>query len=246
MSRGTDTRSRAVNEARATVERPSPSEPPTPPGRAPSRGRPLLRGKLHEVAFWMSLVVAPLLAAYAPSGAGRIATGVYALTLSGMLGVSALYHRVTWPPAQRAVLRRLDHAMIFLLIAGTYTPIALVLPPERGLAVLVVVWVGALAGVGFQLAWPGAPRALQAIVYIALGWTAVAVLPDLARALGGPGLALIVGGGVLYSIGAVVYARRRPDPAPAVFGYHEVFHAFVVAAALCHLAAVAATALPQL
>lgn len=235
MSGGTDTRPRgAAAEARAT------GAPPAP------RGRPLLRGKLHEVGFWMSLVAGPLLVGLAPSGAGRVATGVYALTLSGLLGVSALYHRVTWQPAQRAVMRRLDHAMIFLLIAGTYTPIALVLPAGRGVALLVVVWVGALAGVGFQLVWPTAPRALQAAVYILLGWTAVAVLPDLARALGGAGLALIVAGGVLYSLGAVVYARRRPDPAPTVFGYHEVFHALVLAAALCHLAAVAGMVLPQL
>lgn len=235
MSRGADVRSRpAAEEARATA------------ARSPAQRRPLLRGKLHEAGFWMSLVAGPVLVGFAPSGTGRIAVAVYALTLSGLLGVSALYHRVTWQPAQRAVMRRLDHAMIFLLIAGTYTPIALVLPPARGLALLLVIWVGALAGVGFQVAWPTAPRMLQAAVYVVLGWTAVAVLPDLARALGAGGLALIVAGGVLYSLGAVVYARRRPDPVPAVFGYHEVFHALVLAAALCHFAALAGTVLPQL
>ncbi len=194
----------------------------------------------------MSLVVGPLLVAAAPPGAPRWAVAIYALTLTGLLGVSAVYHRITWSPARRALLRRLDHAMIFLLIAGTYTPIALTLGTGAQVALLAAVWAGALAGVGFQLAWPTAPRWLQAVVYVALGWTAVAVLPELWRTLGGSGVALIVAGGALYSVGAAVYAARRPDPWPRVFGYHEVFHALVLAAAACHLAAVRWMVVPAL
>lgn len=209
-------------------------------------GRPALRGKLHEVAFWMSVVAGPALVLAAPAGGARLATAVYALTVSGLFGVSALYHRVNWSPARRVLLRRADHAMIFLLVAGTYTPISLVLPHGQARWLLAVVWTGALLGVVFALLWPSAPRWVQGIVYVALGWTALAVLPGLFAALGPAAVALIVGGGVLYTLGAVVYARRWPDPWPQVFGYHELFHTLVVAAALCHLLVVTRDVLPLL
>ncbi len=208
--------------------------------------RPALRGKLHEVGFWMSLVAGPLLAAAAPAGAPTLAVAIYAATLAGLLGVSALYHRITWSPERRALLRRLDHAMIFLLIAGTYTPIALTLPPGPRTALLAAIWMGATAGAAVQLVWPHAPRGLQAAVYVALGWTAVVVLPQLWQSLGATGVTLIVAGGALYSLGALVYARRRPDPWPRVLGYHEVFHALVLAAAACHLAVVRWMVIPAL
>jgi hemolysin III len=154
-----------------------------------------------------------------------------------MLGTSALYHRPTWAPAPRRWLRRADHAAIFVLVAGTYTPFTLLLPSHRA-ALLALAWGGAAAGIAQSLFWVQAPRPLVAALYVALGWAVVIFWPALHAALGNAGLFFLVLGGVLYSIGAIVYAMRRPDPAPAVFGYHEIFHAFVVAAAVCHFGVV--------
>jgi hemolysin III len=171
---------------------------------------------------------------------------VYVVGLAGLLGTSALYHRVTWRrPNVRRWLRRLDHSMIFLLIAGTYTPFAvLVLSEPLGAVVLTVIWVGAAGGIALSLLWPDAPKRVSAAVYIALGWVAIVALPQLVDNLGVLGVALVIAGGLLYSAGAVVYACRRPDPAPTVFGYHEIFHVLVVAAAALHFAVIAFIVLP--
>jgi hemolysin III len=171
---------------------------------------------------------------------------VYALSLSALFGVSALYHEVTWSVPVRRWMRRLDHSMIFLLIAGTYTPFGmLVLQGPLARVVLAVVWGGAILGMVLNLVWIDAPKWFSAIVYISLGWVAVASFPELLSELGATGTGLLVLGGVLYLAGAVVYALRRPDPAPEVFGYHEVFHALVIAAAVAHYAVVAFYVLPH-
>ena len=165
---------------------------------------------------------------------------VYVASVLGLFGVSAAYHCITWHSATaRAWMRRLDHSMIFLLIAGTYTPIALLAlnPPDRTV-VLAVVWGGAAAGMGMKLAWPHAPRWLGVPLYIGLGWVAVFVLPDLLTHAGPTMVALLLAGGLLYTTGAICYATRWPNPWPRTFGYHEFFHTAVTAAALCHYAAV--------
>ncbi|GAC1317754.1 MAG: hemolysin III family protein [Thermoleophilaceae bacterium] len=208
--------------------------------------KPRLRGVLHQYAFFASLAMGAAIVVAAPSGRARIAALIYAFAVSGLLGTSALYHRVTWSRSARVWMRRLDHSMIFVLIAGTYTPFALlVLSGTLAHAILIVVWAGAIGGMVLNLVWINAPRWLIAAVYVALGWVAVAAMPDLAGRLGALGVALLAGGGLLYTAGALVYALRRPDPAPAVFGYHEVFHVLVVVAALAHFAVVAFYALPR-
>ena len=208
--------------------------------------KPRLRGVLHQYAFFVSIVLGATLVVFAPSGHARVAAAIYAFSVSGLLGTSALYHRLTWRPRARAWMRRLDHSMIFVLIAGTYTPFSLlVLHGTLARAVLIVVWAGALGGIVLNLVWVTAPRWLIAAVYVALGWVAVAAMPALADAIGASGVALLMAGGLLYTAGAVIYATQRPDPAPAVFGYHEIFHALVVAAAAAHFAVVAFYALPH-
>ena len=181
--------------------------------------------------------------ALAPSGRATVACAVYVAGLSGLLCTSALYHRVDWQPAARIWMRRLDHSMIFVLIAGTCTPFAvLVLSEPLRAIVLVGVWGGAAAGILFTLLWVDAPRWLTAVAYLALGWFAVIAFPQIWERAGAGAVALLVGGGLAYTAGAVVYARRWPDPRPTVFGYHEVFHVLVVVAALAHFVAVAAYA----
>jgi hemolysin III len=215
---------------------------PTPePISPPAPVKPRLRGVVHAHAFYVALAAGAALVAFAPDGRARVAALIYAATLCGLLGTSALYHRVDWRSLRaRAWMRRLDHSMIFLLVAGTYTPFAvLVLHGGLGRTILVVVWAGALGGVLLSLLWPGAPRAVTASVYIALGWVAVVAMPQIADRAGWAALILLGAGGVLYTAGAVIYALRRPDPRPLVFGYHEVFHVLVVIAAAAHYAAVA-------
>jgi hemolysin III len=209
------------------------------PSAAPPREKPLLRGVSHEVASAFALAGGVALVQEAAGLRASLAAAVYALALTAQFGVSALYHRPRWGERARLVMRRLDHAAIFLLIAGTYTPICLLLPPGLGRALLAGVWAGAAAGIALSVAWPTAPKALVAGLCVALGWAVVPVIPALRVAIGTGGLALLLGGGVAYTAGAVVYAARRPDPFPRVFGYHEVFHALVVVAAVCHYAAVA-------
>jgi hemolysin III len=214
-------------------------------GVAPPSARPRLRGVSHQIAFFVSLVSGAVLVAVAPDASSRVEVAIYACSLSGLLGVSALLHRRDWPPRTRQNLRRLDHSMIFVLIAGTYTPIAgIVLTGGLRTAVLVTVWVGALAGVILTVAWIGAPKWATALPYVALGWVAVVAAPELIDGLGAGGFSLLVLGGALYTAGAIVYAAKRPDPFPTVFGYHEVFHALVIAAAISHYAVIAGYALP--
>jgi hemolysin III len=223
---------------------PTPSGVVTPsrPGRP---ARPRLRGVVHQWSFFVALAAGAALVVLAPAGRATMACAVYALALCGLLGTSALYHRVTWRPSIRPWMRRLDHSMIFVLIAGTYTPFAvLVLSRPLSDVVLVGVWVGAAAGILFTLVWVRAPKWLTAAAYIALGWFSLIAVPQLVEQMGIGALALLAAGGVAYTAGAVIYARRRPDPRPDVFGYHELFHVLVVVAALAHFVVVAAYAAP--
>ncbi|WP_431952051.1 PAQR family membrane homeostasis protein TrhA [Actinacidiphila sp. bgisy167] len=197
--------------------------------------KPKLRGWLHAGMFPAVLVAGVVLTAFAESTRGRIACAVFTLTACALFGVSALYHRGDWGPRASAVLRRLDHANIFLIIAGTYTPFTLLLLPDGKQEILLwLVWVGALAGIAFRVLWVGAPRWLYTPCYIALGWAAVFFLPDFLRHGGTTVLVLIVAGGLLYSIGAVIYGTKRPNPSPRFFGFHEVFHSFTLAAFIAH------------
>jgi hemolysin III len=161
------------------------------------------------------------------------------VTICGLFGVSALYHRRVWQPRGYRTMKRLDHSMIFIFIAGTYTPFAVLLLDRRPATVLLaVVWAGALIGVALKVLWPGTPRWVSAPLYLALGWVAVAVLPDIAERGGIAALVLLIIGGAVYSVGAVLYALRRPNPWPTVFGHHEFFHACTLVAAVCHHIAV--------
>ena len=206
---------------------------------------PTLRGRLHLHAIWFSLAAAALLIIFAPAGAARTTAAIYGVGLNALFAASALYHR--WPAGSRwkPILRRIDHSVIFLFIAATYTPVAvLVLEPPSSTIVLVSVWGGALVGIAFSVAWIDAPRLAVALSYIAVGWVIVIALPEILDEIGVPPALLFLGGGLLYSVGAVVYARKRPDPWPRVFGFHELFHALVIAAAALHFAAMAGWVIP--
>ena len=209
--------------------------------------KPRLRGVSHQWAFFFSLAAGFTLVVAAPTGEATVAAAIYAASVAALFGTSALYHRITWASQNaRRWMRRLDHSMIFLLIAGTYTPFALlVLEGTLAIVILVVVWAGALGGIVLKLVWIDAPKPLVAVLYVMLGWVAVAAFPDLIRELGVTSTALVVAGGLLYTAGAVVYALGRPDPVPTVFGYHEVFHALVIAAAALQYAAIAFFVLPD-
>ena len=202
--------------------------------------RPRLRGVLHQYAFFVSVAFGALLVAGASGAGERVAAAVFAGAVATMFAVSALYHRVTWRPRARRWMRRLDHAAIFLLIAGTYTPFGLLaLSGVWRWTLLPIAWGGALAAIALKLAWIDGPRWITAAIGIVLGWLGIVALPQLWEHAGPAGVGLLLLGGVLYTLGAVVYATQRPDPAPAVFGYHELFHALVIAAAACQYAAVA-------
>jgi hemolysin III len=203
--------------------------------------RPRLRGVLHQWAFPVSLAAGVCLVLGAGSGRARIAVTVYALSVAALFGTSALYHRVEWRTlAARRWMRRLDHSMIFVLIAGTYTPFGLlVLRGTAGTVILIAVWAAALAGALFKLVWIDAPGWLGAATYISIGWIAILAIPELLERLGIAAVAALALGGILYSVGGVIYARKRPDPVPKVFGYHEVFHLLVIAAAALQYAVVA-------
>jgi hemolysin III len=207
--------------------------------------KPRFRGVSHQWAFFVSLGAGAALILLANGSTATVAAAIYAFSLSALLGVSALYHRITWRPEARRWMRRLDHTMIFVLIAGTYTPFALlVLHGDLARIVLIAVWVMAGAGTVLNLLWWNAPKQVTAAVYISTGWVALLAVPQLWDGLGPVGFGLIVLGGILYTAGAIVYARRRPDPRPTVFGYHEIFHLLVIAAAICDFAAIAIYALP--
>ena len=206
----------------------------------PLAAKPRLRGMLHLIAFPVSLFAGTMLVtAWARGLRATIGSAVYAVTGAVLFGVSALYHRGQWDERTHALLRRLDHSNIFLLIAGTYTPIVLMLLDGASqVALLVAVWVGALAGILFRLVWLDAPRWLYTPFYVGLGWVAIAALPELARNGGGTTVALLVIGGLAYSVGGLVYGLRWPDPVPTVFGYHEVFHSCTLAGFAAHYVAV--------
>ena len=209
--------------------------------------KPRLRGVSHQWAFYVSLALGSALVLAAPAGQPRLAAAVYALSVAALFGTSALYHRITWASlTARRWMRRVDHSMIFFLIAGTYTPFALlVLDGDLATVILVVVWAGALAGVVMKLVWIDAPKSLVAILYLALGWVAIAAFPTMLDELGITGTALVAVGGLIYTVGALVYAFQRPNPAPAVFGYHEVFHALVILAASLQYAVIAFYVIPD-
>lgn len=205
----------------------------------PLLSKPRLRGWLHAGALPVALVAGFVLVALGPTLEARLASAIYAITSGLLFGISATYHRGTLGPRLAEVLRRFDHANIYLIIAGTYTPFALLaLDGAARVAVLAVVWSGALAGVLFRVFWMNAPRWLYTVLYLALGWTAVFVLPQLLTGAGVAAVALVAVGGVLYSLGAVVYGLRRPDPFPRWFGFHEIFHACTVAAYLVQYIAI--------
>jgi hemolysin III len=208
--------------------------------------RPRLRGVFHQYAFFAAVAAGAVLVLLADSGRGRFAMWVYAVALAAMFGVSALYHRVTWRSSRvRKWMRRLDHSAILLLIAGTYTPFALlVFDGAIAQAILIVVWSGAAAGLVFNLLWVDAPTWLTALVFLALGWVGVVAVPELLDHGIAPAVLVFVGGG-LYTLGAITYALKRPNPVPATFGYHEIFHVLVIAAAATHFVAIAAFVLPD-
>lgn len=208
--------------------------------------KPTWRGWIHAATFPIAIVAGIVLIALAQGGPAKWACAVFMVTSVVMFGNSALYHRFNWNPTTKAVLKRIDHANIVLLIAGTYTPIAvLALPPQQGLVLLIVVWSGALIGILFRVFWINAPRWLYVALYLALGWAAVMYLPDLLRANAAM-MILVAIGGLLYTGGAIVYAMKRPNPWPGHFGFHEIFHVCTVLAFLCHWTACLLIALDPL
>jgi hemolysin III len=207
---------------------------------APAAVKPALRGVLHEVAFFASLAAGPLLVLGADGTRARVSAAVFAASVAACFGASALYHRVTWQPHVRLWMRRIDHAGVYLLIAGTYTPVSLlVLRGAWRPAILAIVWTGAGAAIVLKFVWVAAPKWLAAAIGIGLGWVAVAALPQLVRRLDVLEVTLLIVGGLAYTAGAVVYARRRPDPIPTVFGYHELFHALTIVAVVAQYVAIA-------
>ena len=221
--------SRAAESSTATAEHP----------------RPRLRGVFHQYAFPAFAALGLALVATAPAGPPRVAAAIFGGSVALTFGVSALYHRVTWQPAARRLMRRLDHSAIFLLIAGTYTPYALlVLSGAWQFSVLAVVWIGAALAIAQSLLWVDRPKWLPAVLALALGWAGVVAFPQILEVTGSAGALLLLVGGVLYTLGALVYARSCPDPVPDVFGYHELFHVLTILAAACQYAAIAFFVLP--
>ena len=203
--------------------------------------RPRLRGVIHQAAFAVAIVVGALLIAYADRDARtRTAAAIFAASVAAMFGVSALYHRVLWTPRVRPWMRRLDHAGIYLLIAGSYTPVGLIsLHGMLQRVVLTIVWTGAAAAILLKFAWVDAPKWLAAVIGVALGWVGVAAMPQVFHSAGVAAVTLLAVGGLAYTAGAIVYALRKPDPVPRIFGYHEVFHALTIVAVACQYVAIA-------
>lgn len=201
-------------------------------------GKPRLRGRLHQYAFFVALVCGVVLCSVALTRPGIepfVSTLIYSITVCGLFGISALYHRRVWTERGYQIMRRMDHSMIFIFIAGTYTPFCVeLLSPGKATLMLSLIWGGALGGVALKTIWPHLPRWAGAPLYLALGWGAVAILPEVLRVGGVTCLVLLAAGGVIYSVGAVFYALRRPNPWPEVFGHHEFFHACTLVAAICH------------
>ncbi|MCA9623683.1 MAG: hemolysin III family protein [Myxococcales bacterium] len=199
--------------------------------------KPRLRGVSHQIAFFVFLVATTWLSLSVRGGSARVAVAVYGASICFLLGTSALYHRGRWSEAAVRWIQRVDHSAIFVLIAGSYTPLFILLAPEseRGPA-LALVWLLAAVGVVKALVWPRSPGWVTAVLAIGVGWCGVMQVSALSSAMGPAAFVLIVAAGVVYTLGGLVYATRRPDPRPTVFGYHEVFHAFVIAAGSAHFA----------
>lgn len=205
-----------------------------------------MRGVFHVAAFFVVLVIGPILIAGGRSVAQRLALSIYVLSLLALFGVSAAFHRGQWGPAAARRMRRADHSTIFFAIAGTYTAVAaLVLSGVARLLVLCLVWGGSVIGVLMRQLLLDAPKWLVALPYVVVGWSALAVVPELVRGASWPGFVLILGGGVAFTFGAIVYARKKPDPAPRVFGYHEIFHSCTIVGAGLQFIAIAYFALPR-
>ncbi len=209
----------------------------------PVDGKPLWRGWIHAGTFPLAIVLGVVLLVVADGGAATWSSAVFMTTSLLLFGISATYHRFTWSERTRILLKRLDHANIFLLIAGTYTPLAvLALPPEKGYLLLALVWAGAALGIGFRVFWIHAPRWAYVPLYVLLGWAAVLYMADLYVA--NPAMmVLVIVGGLAYTAGAVIYGMKRPNPVPGVFGFHEIFHTLTVVAFLCHWAGILLVAL---
>ncbi len=204
-----------------------------------------MRGWLHLGSFIVFACISPFLLAAAPSTEAFISLLIYVISILGLFGVSALFHRVRWSETGRRRMRRLDHSMIFLAIAGSYTAVAgLALQGTPRNIILIAVWGGGIAGVVLRQVWLDAPKWVIAIPYVVVGWCALLVLPQLFHALGGWGFAWLIAGGLFYTVGAIAYSLKRPNPVPGVFGYHEVFHTGTVLGAACHLVVVVFFALP--
>jgi hemolysin III len=209
------------------------------------RVKPRLRGVFHELGFYVALGVGIPLVLTAHDARARTAAAIFASCVAVCFGASALYHRPNWKPSARAWLARLDHAGVYILIAGSYVPFGLlVMSTGWAVTILTVVWSGALAAILVRLFWTRAPKAIWAVIGLGLGWVGAAAFPQLLK-LQAPGVLLVVAGGLLYTAGALVYTRRRPDPAPHVFGYHELFHVLTIAAVGCQYAAIVFFVLPR-
>lgn len=207
--------------------------------------RPLLRGVSHAYAFWAALVAAILLTVLVDPGTPRVSAVVYGAGLCALFAASGTYHRWRWNPRWRPLLRRIDHSTIFVFIAASYTPVALlVMHGTLRWVILAAVWTGALVGIVLSVAWITAPRVLSAACYLMLGWVSVVALPQMVQRMALAPLVLLAAGGVLYTVGAVVYATRRPNPWPRTFGFHEIFHVLVIAAAAVQFVALAGWVFP--
>jgi hemolysin III len=210
-----------------------------PLGAAVAAVKPRLRGWIHAGTFPLALAAGVVLVALAPNGRARLGAVIFAITAALLFGTSAVYHRGTWSGSVQGLLKRMDHSNIFLIIAGTYTPFALLLlPPNQSRSLLLIAWIGAIGGVMFRVFWVGAPRWLYTPIYVALGWVAVFYLQPLYEAGGAAVVTLIAVGGLLYTLGAVIYGIKRPNPSPRWFGFHEIFHVCTVAAFAVHYIAV--------
>jgi hemolysin III len=201
--------------------------------------KPRMRGRLHQIAFFVSVPAGIALIALADTGKARLAAAIFATGLAGVFGASAAYHRVAWSDPARKRMKRLDHSMIFVLIAGTYTPLCLLaLSGVWSVVMLATVWAGAITGIVLKQVNIDGLKRVSGFLYISLGWASIVSMPQLFHKMSGAAFTLVVVGGLLYTLGAIVFAAKRPDPYPAVFGYHEIWHAFTAGASLCHYSAV--------
>lgn len=206
----------------------------------PKLVKPLLRGHFHQAAFFVSLGACAMLLVETSGFTEVLSIIIYSLSVIALFGISALYHRPRWSPNARTWMKRLDHAAIFIMIAGTGTPLCLLAMPEPfGKNLLIIFWTAATMGIIQSLFWVKAPKIISAILYIVMGWLALPYLPEMSAALGTVSISLIIAGGIIYSVGALIYAFKRPDPVPHIFGYHEIFHLLVIVAAALHFIVIA-------